>query len=139
LALAGSAIATGCGRDPIYCDPCFTTAIIFGTVRDSSGSAVADVPVEVLAHVGGCQTSFRGFGTTPTDSEGRYRGEFGSLHSPFTADCFELTANPDGDPQWPQGREEITATVEFRADYDDSPRDSVRLDLIVPPLADGSQ
>jgi hypothetical protein len=89
--------------------------------------------------VGGCQTSARRAGQAPTDSEGRYRDEFVSLDDPFIADCFEVTANPAGDPQWPQGREEITATVEFRSIYDDSPRDSVRLDLIVPPLVDGSQ
>jgi hypothetical protein len=138
LVLAGSAVVTGCGEDPIVCDPCFTSAVIFGAVRDSAGSAVAGVPVEVLAHMGGCATRVRGSGTTTTDNEGRYRGRF-DAGGPFTADCFEVTANPEGDPRWPQGRAEIAATVEFRAEYDDSPRDSVRLDLIVPPLVDGSQ
>ncbi len=121
-----------CGRDPVRgCDPCRTTAIVYGTVLDSLGQAVAGVPVEVLAHVGGCNTPFRGFMNTPANSAGRYRALAHSLHSPFIADCFVVTANVEGDPRWPRVRTEMSGRVEFRAELDGVRRDSIRLDLIV--------
>jgi hypothetical protein len=121
----------GCGSDPVGCDPCFTSAVVYGTIADSLGRAVTDVPVEVLAHVGGCETPFRGFMNTTANSGGRYRALAGSLHSPFTADCFAVTANVNGDPRWPRGAAKVAGRVEFRAELDRVPRDSIRLDLVL--------
>jgi len=120
-----------CGSDPVGCDPCFTTAVIYGAVVDSAGRPAAGVPVDVLAHVGGCDSPFRGFMHTTANSGGGYRALAGSLHSPFTADCFAITANVDGDARWPRGRAVIAGRVEFRAELDGLPRDSIRLDLVV--------
>jgi hypothetical protein len=125
-------VIQGCSDPGDVCDICSTSAIFYGLVRTDSGQPVVGVPVEILAHVGGCATPFRGFGLlNKTESDGSFRLRAISLHSPFVTDCIQQTANPSNDPRWPQARMEHLVRVEFRGDYLRQSRDSVRLDLVV--------
>ncbi len=53
----------------------------------------------------------------------------GSLFSPFTARCFEITVNPDSTDPWPTETFLVEDSLEFRDELHGEPRDSLRIDI----------
>lgn len=124
-------VLTACG-DPVEpgCDPCRTTAVVYGTVRDSVGSPVADVRISILGYLAGsCDAGFRVGGDGYTDASGRFGGLLSSLYSPFTARCFKVTVNPDSTDPWPTQPFLVQDSLEFRDELHGEPRDSLRIDV----------
>lgn len=123
---------TGCNNPVTWsCDPCHTTAVVYGSVRDSANASVANVPVSVMAdRTAPCDREFLpAWGDSRADSAGEYGGLMGSLHGPFTARCFKVTINPDSTAPWPTETFLFQDSVQFRAEYPGEPRDSIRLDV----------
>jgi hypothetical protein len=142
LALFAAVLSlSSCAEDPMGCDPCSTSAVVFGVVTDSLGATVADFPLELRVLQGSCADgSLRAGAMTRTNSVGRYRERLVSLYSPFTADCVEIIANYNSDPRWPLVRSEHTVALEFRADWPaGEPHDSLRIDVSVTPSMSARQ
>jgi hypothetical protein len=123
-----------CGlTEPEGCDPCTTSAVVYGTVVDADGAPVVGVQVDIRAYEGSCSDSFPKGGTDNgwplTNAHGKYRARPISLFSPFTAKCLTITANPRNDPRWPAGADTAVAEVRFLSDYRSSARDSVEINL----------
>ena len=130
--IAVIAFASSCA-DPVGCDVCRTTAIANVFVRDSADLPVAGVPVELRTYLQVCGLDLRGGeGPWVTGVDGHRRILMSSGYSPHTARCVVVTVNPESDPAQPSARAEFPANVQFRAE-DGSPRDSVRLDVVVSP------
>jgi hypothetical protein len=127
---AASAGVAACTTEPVGCDICTTSAIVYGTVRSGGGFPVARAQVSVEAR----QTSCRGMnvdlsgGAATTDTIGNYRVELISPFSP-TAVCLVVTAQPpaSASPAIPAGD---TGHV-IRLQPSGEPRDSVRVDLVL--------
>ena len=125
--------AAGC-QDPVIptCDPCFTSAVVYGSVVDSDEAPVAGLPVLVKAYRSdSCDRGFGGWGDLRTDSSGEYGGLMGSLLGPFTAHCFRVTINADSSATWPTETFVIQDSVEFWAELHGEPRDSIRIDVVL--------
>lgn len=125
--------AAGC-QDPVMptCDPCITTAVVYGSVVDSDHAPVASLPVLVLAYRSPlCDGGFVGWGDLRTASLGEYGGLMGSLYSPSTVRCFEVTINADSSATWPTETFVFQDSVEFRDELHGEPRDSIRIDLVL--------
>jgi len=133
VALAGSGF--GCDPGGPECDLCTTSAIVYGRVVNSDGQPIAGAPIHLRVYVHTCVAADHRGGTDRmvprTDIDGRYRAEVVSLFQPITAECFLIRLNPEHDPRWPADSVERSGHLEIRSDYDSSPRDSARFDLIV--------
>lgn len=126
-------VAASC-KDPVkpVCDPCFTTAVVYGSVLDSAGSPVPDVHVAIDIYLlASCDGGWREKGVfpAPTDAAGRFGGVWSSLHSPWTARCFNVTVTPDSTAAWPTEKFLFRDSLHFRDEYKGEPRDSIRLDV----------
>ena len=117
--------------EPIGCDVCRTTAIANVFVRDSADLPIAGVPVALRTYLQVCGLDLRG-GSGPwvTEADGHRRILMSSGYSPHTAQCVVVIVNPNGDSAQATRSIEFPSSVQFRAE-DGSPRDSVRLDVVI--------
>ena len=131
--LLGFALATGCGiSGPSGCDICTTSAVVYGTVRSSDGNVLTAARITIEARAPSCQADAIGFtsGSIVTDSLGNYRGFVISLFAP-TAACLIVTAQPADSVRFRIAAD--TGHV-VRLESSDGSQDSVRVDLVVPPV-----
>ena len=131
LSIAG---LVGCSTEPTGCDVCTTSAVVYGHVLDTASYPVPHTLIFVNAYRDSC-----GAGkivvtnaSAITDTSGRYRALLKTPIAPFNA-CLALSATPPDVIPW--GDTTISgALVEFRSDFrSEEPRDSVRVDLHLPP------
>lgn len=134
--LAALFLVAGCGTEPSICGggPCRTTAIANVYVRDASDQPVAGVGLSIRTYLQVCGLDLRGGEESQvTLPDGHRRIEVTSLNGPHTVGCIALMVNPTMDPAFPSGSKEFEASLEFRIDDGGrTPRDSVRLDIVVP-------
>lgn len=121
------------------CDLCTTSALVYGDVRDAAGAPVPRAEVRVEAYSAdtsrGQRDVLAGGTNLPlrTTSAGRYRDLSLSLSEPFRARLVVRVTPPAG-----SGLAAVSVggvQVEFRADYRGPARDSVRVDVVLPPAA----
>ncbi len=125
--------AAGC-EDPVTpkCDPCRTTAVVYGSVVDSDSAPIANLPIAIRVYLSdSCEWGFRAGGDGRTDSSGEYGGLLSSLYSPFTGRCIKVTINADSSATWPTETFVIQDSVEFRDELHGEPRDSIRVDVVL--------
>jgi hypothetical protein len=131
--LLGFALATGCGiSGPSGCDICITSAVVYGTVRSSGGNALPAARITIEARAPSCRSDGIGgnSGSITTDSLGNYRGFVISDFAPGAV-CLIVTAQPAD-----SARFRITADTGHVVSLgsSDASQDSVRVDLVVPPV-----
>ena len=133
LAIVLMLAVAGCS-DPVGgCDPCRTTAVVFGDVRDANGSPIGSIKLHILSYLMPCPASlFRGGESPYTDAAGHYRTLVSSLYSPHTAQCIRVFLDPSTTAGTGTDTLEFPVTLEFRIDDDRTARDSIRLDLVFP-------
>jgi hypothetical protein len=131
LVLAALA-AFACATEPQGCDICTTSAIVYGSVRDTAGRPVSGAPVTADVFRDSCANgnpAGASNGPIVTDPSGNYRGQVLSLSGPFHA-CLRVAAHaPTGSP-W-RDTTASGAGIDFRADFPVGPHDSVRVDLVL--------
>jgi hypothetical protein len=123
---------SGCGiSGPSGCDICTTSAIVYGTVRASDGQGLSAVRITIEARAPSCRASGIGVNNGPivSDSQGNYRGFVISLFAP-TAVCLLVTGQPSD-----SARLRTAADTGHVVRLEDPGQDSVRVDLVVPPVA----
>ena len=128
--VAAVAAFAACTTEPVGCDICTTSAIVYGTVRSGSGFPVARARVSVEARETSCRgtlVDFSGAFAT-TDSIGNYRVGLVSPFSP-TAVCLIVTAQQP-ESVTPASLAADTGHV-IRLQPSSEPRDSVRVDLVL--------
>lgn len=133
--LVGVLLTLGCSAsEPNYCeDPCRWTALVNVHVIDTANRPVPQATFQLHMFLQPCGPSQdpRAVDNGITDAEGHRKLLVTALRGPETMRCVVLTVNPLGDPAYPGGSKVFPAALEFRAE-DGSPRDSMRLDIIVP-------
>lgn len=114
------------------CDICRTTAVANVSVRDSADQPMAGVDIVVGAYEQSCGSQFLG-GEGPLRADGTgYRSILmSSLYSPHSAGCLRVIISPGTNLSQPNDTADFITNVEFRVE-DSSPRDSVRLDVVIP-------
>ena len=135
LAILIVAVGLGaCGRDPvIICDPCFSSAIAYGSVVTADGAPLATgTPIGVWAFEDTCDGLLIGGADSFVRAGGEFRMRMSTLRSGEPARCFRFTVNPQLRPGIRTDTVEITALVEFREEVTGEPLDSVRLDVVLP-------
>jgi|SRR5919108_3750894 hypothetical protein len=124
--------AIGCSTEPAGCDICTTSAILYGSVRDTAGQPIAGASITASAFKDSCTNSLPAGSTNTspiTDALGNYRGQMLSLYGPFHA-CLQVTAHaPTGSP-W-RDTTGSGKVIDFRSDFPVGPHDSVRVDLVL--------
>lgn len=126
-------VLASCTTEP-GCDICTTSAVVYGRVTTSSGSAVVGARLRVEAFRDTCGVGFA-IGQTNvepfTAADGSYRDQPYSLAAPFRA-CLRVTVTPTVAsgfaPRTVEG-----AQVQFLDDYRPRGRDSVRVDVTLQP------
>ena len=130
LTVALIAVLAGCGS-PSGCDPCFTAAIVSGTVTYDDGAPVARVRLDISTYLSSCGVEIRGGEYAYTDSVGRYRSRVQSLFSPHTVQCIRIILNGEGAPGWPTDTTDFAPALEFRP-REEERLDSAELNVVVP-------
>lgn len=126
LCLFMIAAVGGCGSSPTGCDPCFTEAIVHGSLAGQHGTSVSGRNLAIRAYVGSCEGPQRGQGDLLTDTRGQFRGRLSSLYSPFTTGCISVTVRDENGADVVL---EYPLSVEFRLESDRTALDSVRIDI----------
>lgn len=130
IALASGSLACGGPTEPA-CDPCTTSAIVYGTVTDVSGVPVVGAPIDVRIYLDPCPPeNMRGgsdMNVPRTNSEGAYSAPVISLFGPFTASCVQVSVNPNVDSRWPTGSSQASGQLDLR--FGQGARDSLRVDV----------
>lgn len=125
-------LGLGCNIEPPLCDICTTSAIVYGTVRDTAGAPIAGAIITVNAWRDSC-TAAPALGRTnvspKSDSAGTYRDAPYSGLAPFQA-CLRVSVHAPPGALW-RDTSVTGATVRFRADQPPGPHDSVQVDVVV--------
>ena len=130
-----AAVALACSEDPAgTCDPCFTSAIAFGTVVDTHGEPLPrSRMIAIWAYEHTCGGRLIGGESGYIHEAGSFRFRVSSLLSPHAARCFRVMLHADSRSEHPVDTTDITGYVEFRAETPGIERDSVRLDAVLTP------
>jgi hypothetical protein len=100
-------------------------------VRDTANLPMAGVDLDIGAYLQSCGSQFiGGVGTLRADANGYRRLLMSSLYSPHTANCLRVIISPGTNVAQTTDTADFMTAVDFRIE-DNSPRDSVRLDVIV--------
>lgn len=125
-------LVAGCGTEPSDCHPCRTTAVVTVAVRDTEGAPVPGVLVRLRTYLFTCGENLRGgTGDQATDATGQRRTLASSLDSPHVVRCIRVTVSEREPPNSVLAEQDFPVQLEFRV-HDDTPRDSVRVEIIVP-------
>jgi hypothetical protein len=119
----------GCSRTTeIGCDPCTTSAIVYGTVRTSDGAPIAAARIDVDAYLDQCSGPHWGQTNVPaqSDVDGRYRSSPSSPAAPFSA-CVVVRVTPPSGSSFASAASS-GAFVQFR-DSRSTGLDSSRVDI----------
>jgi hypothetical protein len=128
--IATIALAIGCSNS-IGCDVCRTTAVANVFASDTTSQPLAGVDLQIEAYSDTCGSKFLGgVATLRADSMGFRRMLMSSLYSPHTANCLRVIISPGTNVAQPTDTVDFMTAIDFRVE-DNSPRDSVRLDVIV--------
>lgn len=122
-------VLAGCGSDPVGCDPCFTEAIVYGSLSGPQGSDVSGRNISVEAYPAECGIALRAGLDMVTDAQGRFRGRMSSPYKPFTAECLSVTVQ--GENGGEDVIREYPVFLEFRFEADPALLDSVRVDVVL--------
>jgi hypothetical protein len=133
--LASVALAAiACATESQGCDLCTTSAIVYGTVRDTADQPVPNTLIRVDAFQDSC-TAGTPIGTVsiPASSgaAGAYRARPFSGFGPFQA-CLRVTAYAPAGSPW-SDTVLTGAVVRFREDFGSGPHDSVQVDVVLAP------
>jgi hypothetical protein len=133
----GIALAVaGCRQTVVRdgCDVCTTSAVVYGNVRDATGTPVPNVVIQIQAFASndsGLTSPVGGTNITPqSDAFGAYRDQPLSPLGPFHA-VVAVRATP------PRTSGFLATTVsgahvDFRSDFDGGSRDSIQVDIVLP-------
>ena len=135
--VAAVMLVLGCaGPTEVECDVCITSAVVFGTVTDAAGQPASGLPIDIRLFADDCPGEMLRGGSDSavprTNATGQYEAKVISLWSPFTARCFQITANPDELTQWPTARFERAGILLLQPDTERDERDRLRLDIQLP-------
>jgi hypothetical protein len=114
--------------EPEGCDICTTSAVVYGTVRQPGGAAVASAPVLIGIYRESCdgEVEIPGDGLI-TAADGSYRTQPAAFTGQFTA-CVRVTVQEPGSSGDPGVT--VEGAVEFLPDFGSGQqRDSVRVDV----------
>ena len=126
--------AGACTRDPFMCDPCFSSAIAYGSVVDAAGVPIdAGTPIRLRAYADTCSGLAIGGEQGSTREGGAFRIRMSSRRNTQFARCVRFIINPDLEPGIRRDSVDFNTMVEFRAELPGVETDSVRLDVVLPP------
>lgn len=122
-------VLSGCRNSPVAeCDPCFTSAIIRGSVTDPTGQPQSRIPVSVTTYRSDCGIVWRATSEFRTDSLGQFRRRIQSPFSPHVAECVQIMTGSA--PEWPVDTLEIRSGLEFRFDSNEAHLDSITVNVV---------
>lgn len=125
-------LGLGCNIEPPLCDICTTSAIVYGTVRDTAGAPIAGAIITVNAWRDSCTAGLAVGGTNVSpmsNAAGAYRDAPFSPSGPFQG-CLRVSVHAPQGALW-RDTTVSGALVNFRADYPPGPHDSVQVDVVV--------
>lgn len=120
--------AVACSN-PVGCDPCFTSAVVYGSVTDTRVPIGPRLVISIRAYEDDCKVSLKGFGNAILDASGGYRTAMHSRYSNFVAVCLAVSVRDTA-----LGLEttlDVREDLDFRYLPSAATYDSVRLDITV--------